>query len=100
MQCVALRSRINFRGDAPMNRNFCNTDDNSSLGDVLRLPQVIKKTGLRRSTIYAAIQAGRFPPPIRLGPRSVGWLTGHVESWLRSRADAEDGTSKMGREHG
>lgn len=54
---------------------------------VLRLPQVLAKTGLSRTTTYAMIAKGGFPAPIRLGPRAVGWLEAEVDSWLASRCD-------------
>jgi len=52
---------------------------------ILRLPQVTVKVGLSRSSIYAAIAAGRFPEPISLGPRSVGWLGSEIDTWLSDR---------------
>jgi predicted DNA-binding transcriptional regulator AlpA len=39
---------------------------------VLRLPDVIAKTGLSRTTIYNRISLNEFPKPIKLGPRAVG----------------------------
>lgn len=41
---------------------------------LLRLKQVRTITGLGRSTIYRWMEAGRFPKPVRLGPRSVAWI--------------------------
>ena len=52
---------------------------------ILRLPEVIARTGLGRSTIYLYISKGLFPEPIRLGERAVGWDSRDVESWLESR---------------
>lgn len=49
---------------------------------IFRLPVVIKKTGLSRSTIYARIKEGTFPKPIQIGLRSVGWLEQDVELWF------------------
>ena len=49
---------------------------------VLRIFEVSDRTGLPRSSIYAKIQAGDFPRPIKLGPRSVGWLEADINSWL------------------
>ncbi len=49
---------------------------------ILRLPQVKIRTGLSRSSIYAAIQQGTFPPQIQLGVRSVGWLETDITSWI------------------
>ena len=52
---------------------------------ILRLPQVKALTGLSRSSIYAAVKAGSFPKPFRLGPRAVGFSAGAVEAWVGAR---------------
>ena len=49
---------------------------------ILRLPKVTHTTGLCRSSIYARIQRGTFPKPIKLGPKAVGWLASEVDTWL------------------
>jgi prophage regulatory protein len=49
---------------------------------LLRLPAVIAATQLSRSTIYAAIQAGRFPQPVRVGERAVRWRCEDIEAWM------------------
>lgn len=40
---------------------------------VLRLPDVIRSTGLSRPTIYHRINRGLFPSSVKLGERIVGW---------------------------
>ena len=55
---------------------------------ILRLPQVIARTGLSRSSIYAKVAAGEFPETINLGARAVGWLADEVEAWLVARVEA------------
>ncbi len=57
-------------------------DNNRETLAILRRKQVEARTGLSRSTIYDAIKAGRFPAPIRIGARAVGWLSGEVDDWL------------------
>jgi prophage regulatory protein len=57
---------------------------------VLRLPAVIEKAGPSRSTIYEGIAAGTFPKPIRLGPKSVGWLESEVDRWIEERVAERD----------
>ena len=52
---------------------------------ILRLPVVIHRTALSRSTIYKFIAAGRFPKPVRLGPRAVGWLESEIDDWIADR---------------
>jgi prophage regulatory protein len=57
---------------------------------VLRVQAVIDKSGLGRSTIYAMIKADRFPAPIKLGHRAVGWLEDDIDLWLNVRAIASE----------
>ncbi len=53
---------------------------------ILRRKDVEQKTGLARSTIYARIQQGTFPPPVQLGSRySVGWVAEEIDQWLRTQ---------------
>lgn len=52
---------------------------------VLRLPDVIKITGLKRSSIYKYINENAFPKPISLGARCVGWLESEINAWLQNR---------------
>lgn len=50
---------------------------------ILRLPSVISRTGLSRSSIYAMIRLGKFPPSVSLGgPRAVGWVQRDIDDWL------------------
>lgn len=56
--------------------------------NINRLPQVIKRTGLSRSTIYALIKCGQFKTPISLGARAVGWLESDVSEFIASRIKA------------
>ena len=55
---------------------------------ILRLPVVLARTGLSRSTIYLRIAEGTFPKPVNLGGRAVGWLESEVQDWLQRRIDA------------
>lgn len=52
---------------------------------ILRLPSVNARTGLSRSTIYQRISEGRFPKPISLGGRAVGWIEAEINNWLEER---------------
>lgn len=55
---------------------------------ILRLPAVKARTGLSRSTIYLRVSEGRFPKPVGLGGRAVGWLEAEVQDWLQRRIEA------------
>lgn len=55
---------------------------------ILRLQDVIARTGLSRSSIYSFIRDKKFPQHIRLGTRSVGWHSSEVDAWVASRVPA------------
>jgi len=50
----------------------------------LRLSDVMKRTGLSRSSIYLNIKKGHFPKNISIGARSVGWLESEINAWMQS----------------
>lgn len=52
---------------------------------IVRLPGVLAKTGLGRSTIYAWVNKGQFPVPVQLGPRAIGWRAADIDQWLEER---------------
>ena len=54
-------------------------------GRFLRLPEVMARTGLSRSTIYVRLEQGCFPRPVSLGSRAVGWVEAEVDEWMRER---------------
>lgn len=63
---------------------------------VLKLPQVIARTGLSRSTIYRKAGNGQdaFPKPIKTAARASGWLETEIDAYLsaqvaQSRAEAQ-----------
>jgi prophage regulatory protein len=53
---------------------------------ILRLPELCKRVGLGRSSVYSLIQRGQFPRPIPLSARAVGWSQAEVEQWIAERA--------------
>ena len=63
---------------------------------ILRLKEVIRLTGLSKSSIYKRIEEGTFPRQVRLGGRAVGWWEHLVQEWLTnldykvSNQDPED----------
>jgi prophage regulatory protein len=51
---------------------------------VLRLRDVKSRTGKSTSGIYADMASGKFPRPIPLGERTVGWLESEVDGWIEA----------------
>ena len=51
----------------------------------LRMPSVVRMTGLGRSTIYRLIAENKFPGPVRVGDRAVAWRQVDLDKWSESR---------------
>ena len=49
---------------------------------LIRIKDVMDRTGLARSTVYKYINLGQFPQPIKLGTRAVAWVEREVEAWI------------------
>jgi len=62
---------------------------------ILRLPNVLDRTGLSRSTVYQWVSEGRFPKPVSLGARAVGWVESDIEEWI-SRQIEDSRTLRAG----
>jgi len=61
---------------------------------LIRLPQVMKKTGKKRSSIYAEIAAGTFPKSVKLSKNSVAWVDQEIDDWIASKiADRDNGVA-------
>lgn len=52
---------------------------------LLRMSEVIRITGLSRTTINDLVAAGVFPRPIRVGARAVRWFEHEVLAYINSR---------------
>lgn len=67
-----------------------NSSTHSAPPSLLRRPKVEARTGYSRSSIYAMMEAGDFPRPVKLGPRAVAWVESEVDAWIAARIEARD----------
>ena len=49
---------------------------------LLRLPDVMTKTGLKRSQVYRDMKSGNFPQSCKIGPASTAWLESEIDDWI------------------
>ena len=63
-------------------------DHHGSVPYLLRLPAVLRTTGLGRSTLYRLISEGAFPPPVKLAKRASAWRQPEVQRWVNACAPA------------
>jgi prophage regulatory protein len=52
---------------------------------LVRLPIVIRMTGLARSTIYKMVAQDKFPAPVHLVGRTIAWRREEIETWTSAR---------------
>ena len=52
---------------------------------MLRVPEVMARTGLSRTTLWRRVRTGTFPPPTELGENSIGWPESEITAWLAER---------------
>jgi len=64
--------------------------ENSEPARILRYPEVFKRTGYHRTSLFKMERAGKFPKRIPLGPKSVGWLESEINAWIADRLKARD----------
>lgn len=59
------------------------------MDSILRIGEVVKQTGLSRSSVYRQVQLGQFPAPFKISARASGWLGSDVQRWMeKKRAEA------------
>ncbi|MEI7306198.1 helix-turn-helix transcriptional regulator [Pectobacterium atrosepticum] len=49
---------------------------------LIRLPEVIRRTGFGKTWIYELIKAGRFPAQIKTGMRAIAFIESEVDEWI------------------
>ena len=67
---------------------------------LIRLPEVLSRTGYGRTTIYRKMEDGSFPRSVKLGgppidpnvfdSRAIAWIEDEVEQWIESRIEERD----------
>ena len=58
------------------------TESTRSPDRLLRLPEVQRLTGLKRSAIYEQMQKGTFPRSVKVGPRAASWSEASIQAWI------------------
>jgi prophage regulatory protein len=60
-----------------------------NLETLIRVREVERRTGLRRTSLYGLMSRGMFPRAVRLGGRAVAWRLSEVEQWIAHRPVAD-----------
>lgn len=62
----------------------------------LRIPELARRLGVSRTTLWRWERAQLLPPRRRIGPNSVGWLEAEIEEFLASRPPIRSSGSPAG----
>jgi prophage regulatory protein len=63
-----------------------NHDTTPKIDRLLRLPEVVAICKRSRTSIYYDVRAGRFPKPVRIGPRAIAWRESDIQRWISEGA--------------
>ena len=71
---------------------------------LIRLPEVINRTGYGRTSIYRKMKDGSFPKCVKLGgplegsnafdSRAIAWIEYEVDQWIKSRIEERDSVNR------
>jgi len=56
----------------------------------LRLPQILELIPVSRSSWWAGCKSGRYPKPVKLGPRTTAWRAADIQALLEQLSAGED----------
>jgi prophage regulatory protein len=63
---------------------------------LLRLKEVMARTGLSKTRLYGMIKAGTFPANIPIGPRTTAWIESEVQDWIELQIVTAKAKAKKG----
>jgi prophage regulatory protein len=52
---------------------------------LIKLPEVMRRTGCGKAWIYRLIQQNRFPASVKIGARSVAFIESEIDEWISLR---------------
>lgn len=61
----------------------------SSVKRLLRLKEVLPRFNISRSAFLEGCRTGRFPQPIKLGPRTTVWKSEDIDAFIDSLGKQE-----------
>ncbi|MCQ9423421.1 AlpA family transcriptional regulator [Pseudomonas sp. LJDD11] len=68
-----------------MNTENIDTRDMPDEIEFIKLPEVLRLTGVGTTKLYDMVKTGVFPAQVKLGERSVAWIKAEVLEWNRDR---------------
>ncbi|WP_063942704.1 helix-turn-helix transcriptional regulator [Enterobacter bugandensis] len=57
---------------------------------LIKMPEVMRRTGNGKAWIYRLISQGQFPRPVKVGARAVAFVESEVDEWISRRIEERD----------
>ena len=57
---------------------------NSSVKRLLRIKEVLARLSISRSSFLEGCRTGRFPQPIKIGPRTTVWKAEDIDAFIEN----------------
>ena len=61
------------------------------MNKLLRIRQVVDRTGLSRTMVYHEMKRGAFPRNLKIGRRAAAWAEADVDRWIADRLAEREG---------
>ncbi|MEF3111352.1 AlpA family transcriptional regulator [Raoultella sp. WB_B2P2-3] len=52
---------------------------------LIKLPEVMRRTGCGKAWIYRLIQQKRFPASVKIGSRAIAFVESEIDEWINQR---------------
>jgi predicted DNA-binding transcriptional regulator AlpA len=63
----------------------------SSVKRLLRIKEVLARLSISRSSFLEGCRTGRFPQPIKIGPRTTVWKAEDIDAFIENLGKQEAG---------
>lgn len=50
---------------------------------LIRLSEVLERTGFGKAWIYRLISQNRFPQPVKIGVRAIAFVESEIDEWIQ-----------------
>ncbi|MFK3660885.1 helix-turn-helix transcriptional regulator [Scandinavium sp. NPDC088450] len=57
---------------------------------LIKMPEVMHRTGKGNAWIYKLISQGRFSRPVKVGSRAIAFVESEVYDWISQRIEERD----------
>ncbi len=61
---------------------------NQSTTRIIGLREVLSRTSMSRSTVYALQKIGEFPKSVSITDRRVGFVESEIDDWLKAKIES------------